>query len=256
MRLRARIVVGLLAVAAPATAAASSNPVVSALQKTASAKSSRIQISATTVAQGQRVSMTGSAVQRGTSVHMNMRIGAGALAVPMEGITLVESGHFVVYLKSPVLTSQLPAGKSWLKVDLQKQGSLMGIDFSSLLNGSPAQSPKVVASGLVSTRRLGSARIAGRASTGYRVVVDLDRAAAANPAARTSISKIEQLSGTRRIPEDVWVGPDGRLSRLHFGYTMRTSGVKATTTMTMTYVAYDVPVSIEAPPPSQVFETP
>lgn len=246
----------LLAVAAPAAASASSSPVVSALQKTAAAKSSRIQISATTLAQGQRVSMTGSAVQRGASVHMNMRIGSGALAVPMEGISLVESGHFVIYLKSPVLTSQLPAGKSWLKIDLQKQGSLMGVDFSSLLNGSPTQSPKVVASGLVSTSRLGSVRIAGRASTGYHVLVDLDRAAAANPAARSSITKVEQLSGTRRIPEDIWVGPDGRLSRLRFGYATRTNGIKTRTTMTMTYLAYDVPASIKAPPASQVFETP
>jgi hypothetical protein len=246
----------LLVLAAPVAAlAAPANPVVSALRKTAAAKSTRMTIAMSTHAQGQRVTTTGTAVQRGTDVHMTMRIGAGALAVPMEAVALVESGHFVMYLKSPVLASQLPAGKSWLKIDLQKQGSLLGVDFSSLLNSSPTQSPRVVASGLVSTRRLGTARISGRPTTRYHVVVDLDRAAAANPAMRGSIARIEQLTGKRRVPEDVWVGPDGRVSRLRFTSAIRANGVQATTTATMTYVAYDVPVRIVAPPPAQVVET-
>jgi hypothetical protein len=256
MGLRTRIVLPLLALAfsAPAGAAASSNPVVSALQKTASANSSRIEIAVTTRVQGQVVTSRGSAVQRGRSIHMTMRVGNGVLATPMEAIGLIESGHFVIYLKSPVLDPELPAGKSWLKIDLQKQGALLGVDFSSLVNGSPTQSPRVVASGLVATRRAGTATVAGRSATHYRVIVDLDRAAAANPAARASIARLEQLTGVKRIPEDVWVGSDGRVSRFRFDSVVAAKGIKTSSTTTMTYLAYDVPASIEAPPAARVYE--
>jgi hypothetical protein len=254
MGLRARVVILALALAAPAVALASANPVVTALQRTASAKSSRIAIAVSTRVQGHVVTTAGSAVKRGAGVRMTVRVGTGLLAVPMEAIGLVESGHFVVYLKSPVLDTQLPAGKSWLKIDLQRREGLLGVDFSSLISGSSTQSPKVVASGLVSTRRRGSSLVAGRSAARYRIVVDLERAAAAIPAARASLAKVERLTGTKRIPQDVWVGGDGRVRRLRFTTVAITQGVKTASTTTITYLAYDVPVTIEAPPAAQVYE--
>ena len=246
----------MVALAAPVAALAASNPVVSALQGTAAAKSSRIGISVSSLIQSRRVSTTGTAEQRGSSVHMKMKIGAGVLAMPMEGIEVVESGHVVVYLKTPALASMLPAGKTWLKIDLQRQGAVLGIDFAWLINGTPTQSPKILSTALASTRRLETTSIAGRAATRYHVVIDLDRAAAANPAARASINKLRQLTQTKRIPEDIWVGSDGRVSRLRMTSVVTTQGVKATSTTTLTYLAYDIPVTIKAPPASRVYQAP
>src|SRR5438552_2382840 len=83
---------------------------------------------------------------------------------------------------------------------------------------------------------------AGSSTTKYHVLLDLDKAAAANPRARAAITKMEQLANVRRIPEDVWVDADGRVRQLRVVTPVTTNGVRGTSTTTITYLAYNVPV--------------
>jgi hypothetical protein len=174
----------------------------------------------------------------------------------MDLVGLLESGHFIMYMRSPLFRSQLPSGKTWIRFDLQAQGAKLGIDFSSLLRSSEALAP--LWHGLVSTSRMGSEVVAGKATTHYRTVVDYHRAAAAVPAFARQLRAIERAAGLRigRVKSDVWVGADGFIRRFRTVTPTRVQGTRGTSVQTITYLGYNVPVSISAPPRARVFELP
>jgi hypothetical protein len=141
-----------MALAIPVLAQAASNPVLAAVKRTATAKSSTFRMSMTTSVAGQRMVLSGSGAQSGSSARLSMRTSGLGGAVRMDAVLVTEHGAYVMYLRSPAFSSQLPRGKSWLRVDLSKQLSNMGVNFSALLSAS--QTFKPLEKGLVSTTRL------------------------------------------------------------------------------------------------------
>lgn len=254
--MRSLLVALAVALLVPVGAQAATNPVVAAAKRTATITSSTFQLSATTASPGQtKTTITGGGAQRGTSVKMAMRTrssrGGGTITANIDAIMLNESGATVMYMRSPAFGQSLPAGKSWLRVDLSKEGAGLGVDFSSLLNSSYAPLEK----GLVSTTRLGRETVAGASTMHYRAVVDVKRAARAVPAYGKQVAAIEKTTGVRfgRTPYDVWVGGDGRIKRMRFSTPSVTNGVRGTTRQTITFLSVNRPVSITAPPAAQVF---
>jgi hypothetical protein len=239
----------LAALALPALVHAASTPVVAAAKKTATAKSSTFQMSVVTTVGAQRTTLTGSGVQRGTEVRMSMRVGGQAGAFRIDAILVEEKGHYVMYMRSPIYQAQLPPGKSWIRVDLSKQGAGVGADFSSLVSVSQTFAP--LEKGLVSTTEVGRELVAGRSATHYRAVLDVRRAAAAVPAFGRQVRAIERAAGVRlgRLPYDVWIADDGRIRRLRYP-TPTARGGKSV--QTLTFLTFDRPVTITAPPRSQV----
>jgi hypothetical protein len=245
------LLAAVLAALATATAALADNPVISAVKRTSDARSSLVDMQITTSAGGQTVVMTGTGAVRGSDIKMSMKVpGAGA----MDLIMVREPSGFVMYMRTPALKSQLPAGKSWLRVDFEKEAAKLGLDFSAILDASQTLGP--LERGVVSTKRLGRETVAGKSTTHYRAVVDVHRAAAALPAYAKQIRAIEKATGARlgRTTQDVWVGADGRIRRLRSSTPTAVQGAPATSVQTMTFRAYDVPVTIAAPPPAQVFD--
>jgi len=109
--------------------------------------------------------------------------------------------------------------------------------------------------GLVSTKRLGRDTVAGRPATHYQAVVDLQRAARAIPAYGKQIAAVQRATGLKlgRTTQHVWVGGDGRVRQIRSSTpTVVQGGVRGTATQTITFLAYDVPVRIVAPPAAQV----
>jgi hypothetical protein len=235
-------------------AAQAANPVVSAVQRSADARSSVVDMQVSTAVAGMTVVLTGTGTVRGQEAKMSVRTSAAGRSLAMDVIMLREGGGYVMYMRSPSLSAQLPAGKSWLRFDLQKAVAKLGVDFSSLLASSRALAP--LEKGIVSTKRIGSDSIAGTATTHYQAVVDVHRAAAAVPEYAKQVAALERAAGIRlgRVTQEVWVGIDGRVRRLRSSTPTVVQGVKATTVQTLTYRAYDVPVSISAPPRGQVFD--
>lgn len=235
------------------TAAHAANPVVSAVKRSSDARSSVVDLQIRTSAAGSAVVMTGTGAVRGRDVKMSVRTRASGQSLSMDLIMLREAGGYVMYMRSPALQAQLPTGKSWLRFDLQKAVSRLGVDFSALLESSRALEP--LERGIVSTKRIGSDSVAGKPTTHYRAVVDVHRAASAIPEYAKQIAAIERAAGIRlgRVTQEVWVGSDGRVRRLRSSTPTVVQGVKATSVQTLTYRAYDVAVSIFAPPRSQVF---
>ena len=81
------------------------------------------------------------------------------------------------------------------------------------------------------------------------------RAARAVPAYGKQLDTVERATGVRlgRVTQDVWVGADGRIRRLRTVTPTTFQGARASTVQTLTFLAYDVPVAIAAPPAAQVF---
>ena len=251
MRRLALAVVAVLALAVGAQAA--TNPVVSAVKRTADVRSSKIGMTVTIVGGGSRQTLTGTGAQSGGSVSLRMRTRAAGRPVTMDAVLLRQGASYVMFMRSPVLTSQLPAGKTWVKIDLSQQAANAGIDFSSLVDTAQTLGP--LEKGLVSTRRLGRETVAGKTATHYQAVVDLQRAARALPAYAKQIEAVQRATGLRlgRTTQHVWVGGDGRIRRIRSTTpTVVQRGVRGSATQTITFLAYDVPVRITAPPAAQV----
>lgn len=256
MRLVRRLALPLVltvAMLVPAAAHAG-NPVLSAAKKSATATSTKLRIQMTTSIPGAgKTVLVGSGATSGRSVKLDMTTTVAGRAVPMSAIGLVENGAYVMYMRSPVFSAQLPQGKSWIRVDLQAQGASAGIDFGSLIGQSETLAP--LAHGLVSTTRVARERVAGRSTTHYRALVDLRRAARAVPAYGKQLAAVERATGVElgRVTQDVWVGGDGRILRLRSSTPTSVQGVRGASVQTITFLAYDVPVAIAAPPAAQVF---
>jgi len=235
-------------------AAQAANPVLSAAKKSSTAKSTKLQIQMTTNIPGKATTvLSGSGATSGRNVTLDVSTTVAGQRIPMNAIGVVENGSYVMYMRSPVF-STLPQGKSWLRIDLQAQGANVGLDFGSLIGQAETLAP--LAYGLVSTKRVARERVVGRQTTRYRAVVDLRRAARAVPAYRKQLESVERATGVRlgRVTQDVWVGADGRIRRLRTTTPTAVQGARATTVQTVTFLAYDVPVAINVPPASKVFD--
>lgn len=251
VRRLALVLVALLALAVSAQAA--TNPVVSAVKRTADVRSSTLRMNVTIAGGGVRQTMTGTGAQSGGSVSLSVRTSVAGRTVPLDARLIEQNGSYVMFMRSPAFASQLPPGKTWVKIGLSAQAANAGIDFSSLVDMAQTLGP--LEKGLVSTKRLGRDTVAGRPATHYRAVVDLQRAARAIPAYGKQIAAVQRATGLKlgRTTQHVWVGVDGRVRQIRSSTpTVVQSGVRGTATQTITFLAYDVPVKIVAPPAAQV----
>ena len=183
----------------------------------------------------------------------------------------------VLYLRLPAqLSAQRPAGKAWLRVDLNALArQTLGSPLSSLTPGGTSDPGDLLGylqglsdSGLT---EVGSDTIDGAPTTHYRGVIDLNRAADKLPAAAAAaLRQMISRLGTGRQPVDVWVDDQGRARQLRMdlglpanafagtagrGSTPRpggAGGAGATMTITVAFSGFGEPVSIVAPPPDQV----
>jgi hypothetical protein len=75
------------------------------------------------------------------------------------------------------------------------------------------------------------------------------------PGYAKQLSAIERASGIRLrvLRYDVWVAGDGRIHQVRFSMPTAAAGVRGRVVETMTFLSFDKPVKIAAPPRSQVF---
>jgi hypothetical protein len=170
-------------------------------------------------------------------------------------IALEQDGDYVIYLKLDFLSSQLPGGKQWVKLDLTKLGKSAGLDLGQLMSGSQLQPSDLLgmleAEG-AKVQKLGAATIDGAATTHYRVRIDL--AKALQEKGLTSPMFKEIARRTKTAADDVWIGKDGLVRRVRLAYSLGTPSGTAHAAMTMKLYDYGAHVSIAAPPSSAVFD--
>lgn len=212
-----------------------------------SAKTYTMKLDMVTTAAGKTVSttMTGAvdlsdSASPAMTISMTLPAGTASAAGPMEMILLDR----IIYLKM--------GGTSYLKLDAATIAKQTGSDpFASM--SSPAEQLSKQASSIKKVTLVGEEDVTGVATKHYSIVLDLKAAAAVSGKSLPSSPALDQ-----NVPYDVWI--DGQDHTRKFTMTMTTSPeaatVKDTVVMAGTMDKFGEPVSITAPPASQVMTMP
>jgi len=136
-----------------------------------------------------------------------------------------------VYLSSPLFGIFLPTGKSWIKIDLTKSGTVAGVDIGSLLSEDPTQALDALQKNVTGVTKVAAAQLNGASATHYKVAVT-------------------KTARTKAGVYDVWVGDDGYIHRVRT--TVASSGSTAgAVTATSNLFNFGKPVTVTVPPASQ-----
>ena len=214
-------------------------------QKTAGMPSEHMTMSMTVSVAGQNVAVQGS----GDYVNSPPK-GTFAMSTSLMGrhvtFSAVEAGT-TIYMQSPLFTSQLPYGKTWMKLDLQKAEAAHGIDYSSLMSRSPAQTvQQLEAAGAV--KSLGTETIDGVQTTHYQVTnLDISK--------MPQGAKLQALAHPKYGPIDVWIGnEDGYVHRESLSFSYSVMGQSASMSMRVDLSNFGENVNVAIPPANTVFD--
>jgi hypothetical protein len=186
--------------------------------------------------------------------NSSLPLGSGA---GVQARYLTEGGDPVLYLRMPYLDSQLPPGKRWIRLDLQRVGAAMGINFNQLL-GQAGQSPTQMldllrASGHVT--KVGPDIVGGARVTKYHGVVDLRQAKKLGSSSAAGIQRLLAEGQSPTIPVDVWIGDrDGLVHQIRATSSTDLGGSKVTTATLTTLSRWGENVTVAAPPKREVVD--
>jgi hypothetical protein len=193
--------------------------------------------------------------QADITANLSQLLAAGGLPADNGSVELrylQENGDPVVYVNAPALTSLIPGGKSWVRVDLEQAGKSAGVDLNQML-AQAAQNPADVLDMLKaagSVKSLGTEPVGGAQTTHYQATIDLAKAAGmvGSPAQQAVQSLIDQ-GGPSTIPVDVWIGDDGFVHKLKVDETVGTGSDTATVHLDLGLNGYGTTnVNVAAPP--------
>lgn len=251
--------------------ALSLDPVSAAATKTQQAGPARIRFAIAfsgPQSQGSTVRLRGIGAVDGTSSEVSFRLGSmlDQMGIPsamlpklthssLKEVALEQDGDYVIYVRVGFLSSQLPGGKQWVKLDVSKLGKAAGLDVTKLFSGSQFQ-PTDLLSMLkgegATIHKLGPATVGGVATTHYRVKVDVAKALQSKGLTSPLLSGLAARMKT--TSEDVWIDKNGLVRRIRGSYGITKGGQSAHVSMTMDLFDYGAHLSIAAPPSSEVFD--
>jgi hypothetical protein len=218
--------------------AVSPTAVQDAIAKTVKAGSEHAVIAAVVATGGNVIKVSGNgdfdSKAKSGSLHATFSVGGldSTLDEVLQGQT--------AYASSPLFSTVLPAGKTWLKLDLASAGKTLGANASALTAQDPTAALEQ-AKALTGLREVGTATIDQVDTTHYRGRIDVSKLTA-------STRKLVKSAGASFGPVDVWVGADGYVHRMRVTTTASANGQKAKTTVTMTLSEYGKTVNASPPP--------
>jgi hypothetical protein len=184
-------------------------------------------------------------------------LGGGSLAFQeiLDGTT--------IYMKMPaVITSKLPGGKPWLKIDLNELGSVGGLSsLGSLTNNpttsDPAQMLDYLRAESGGIKQVGAATIHGVPTTEYKATIQLDKypnllPQAKRAAAQQAIQQLESMTKLHSIPINVWIDNQHLVRQIQFAFHTQASGQSIQAQMTMQLTHYGPQPAPTPPPADQV----
>jgi hypothetical protein len=206
----------------------------SSAAKTARAPSEHVTLKGSLTVGGTLVTIDGTGDFDNTkklgSMHADFSAGglSGTLDEVLNGTT--------IYLQSPLLTSNLPKGKTWLKLDLQKAAP-KGVDLSALTTQSPTKLlSQLQASGNVT--KVGDETINGAATMHYRAKLDVSK-----------LPNVAAPANATYGPLGIWIGKDdGYVHRIHMTYTIKVANTSAQSiVVTVDFSDFGKSVSVSVP---------
>lgn len=165
-----------------------------------------------------------------------------------------------VYMRIPFLNASLPGVKPWLKLDLDRSARSSGLDFSGFLQlgrgGDPTQTLRYLrAAGDV--KKVATETVRGVETTHYHATIDLEKVpSTVRPAdrarTRRAVRRLEQVTGLRSLPVDVWADAQDRVRRLRIDEALNLGTGTAEMTVDSQLYDFGVPVEVTPPPASDV----
>jgi predicted small lipoprotein YifL len=232
--------------------ALSFDPVAAAATKTAAEQTFKVEYSMDMTMMGQKMSFGGSGAFDGDRNVAQMSVDLSKLPLPSGATgtaTIVFAGG-VMYMKMPFLSSQVPNGKPWVKLDLRAAAKSVGVDLGSFGAVDPKQGlQQLLASGDV--KKVGTDTIGGVETTHYHAVVDTARMAKVPAPQRRKLRQLlKGMDGS--APVDVWIDGDGRVRResMSFDYGAGLQSTQAS--MTMDFTDFGSPVDVTVPAADEV----
>jgi hypothetical protein len=166
-----------------------------------------------------------------------------------------------IYMSSPLLSSTLPGGVRWMKLDLARFGQAAGLDPSSFTSGgaNPTQYLQYLKAAGGSSTIVGHEALRRVATTHYAGKIDLLKAAEAQPGANSSqlheaFQKLVTATGLRSVPVDVWVDAHGLVRKIAIALSMAAAGQQVKTSIESEFYDYGPTQSITVPGDSEVFD--
>jgi hypothetical protein len=207
-----------------------------AATKTAGAPSHHFTLKMAMTVSGSKIDITGDGDAKGSLVTAHVDFAApgfsGGIDEVMDGTDL--------YMKSPLFSSALPKGKTWMKLDLQKLGKSQGIDFSALLGQNPSDAVAQLQA-IGSVTEVGAETVDGVETTHYRGKIDPAKLPQSVP------------NATYR-PYDVWIAnDDGYVRRMHMSFSLADKAAgRVESDMTVSFTDFGKDVSIDVPAAADV----
>ena len=224
------------------------DPVAQAATKTADAGTVQISMNGKISAAGQEVPLNaeGAFDLKGKRGHLEV-----TTSIPGQGDVQIDEllDGLVLYMKSDALTKNLPGGKHWIKLDLKALGKKQGIDLGALQQLGGGSDPTQFLTYLKqagNVEKVGSEDINGTPTTHYRATIDLDKLADSAGDAAASVRPLEQLTGSKTLPTDIWIDGQGRARRQAISYTAQ-QPVPTKAQFTIDYEKFGVPVDVQTP---------
>jgi hypothetical protein len=223
---------------------ASLDPVAQAATSSTKQSSEHMTLTGRIDAGGEIVTMTGDGDFRNDPARgaMTMTVSMRAHSYTMRTITDGQR----VYLSSDLFKAELPAGKTWMSLDLAKASSALGVGFGSATTQSPTSVlDQLKGSGGIA--KIGTDTIDAVQTTHYRGVVDPDKITKIEKALHTTVSY---------EPFDVWVDGQGLVRRLTMSYSQSASGAipAASSVMTISFSNYGENVDTSVPSADETFD--
>ena len=214
------------------------------------------------------ISMTGGG-------HFNAKTVEGSLNFQMSGLPtsgsssipggtvdmteLIKDGVF--YMSSPMLAGKLPNGARWMKLDLAKAESQLGIDPSSLMSGgsNPAQMLQYLKGTDGKAKLAGHEKVRGVETTRYEGTVDFQSILNKLPASdraklgqaiKAMIAKI----GDPKFPVSVWIDANHLLRRMTMDMSFTIEGKSVTTKLEFEMFDYGPTPAVTAPPSGETYD--
>ncbi len=170
----------------------------------------------------------------------------------------------VAYMRMPFLASQLPSGKEWVQVDLTKAAALRGVDLGEIQSFATGSDPRETLDYLRSISgeltRIGTEDVRGVPTAHYFAAVDWQKAlarAAKESGQQGFLAQLQSMpTAPTSIPVDVWVDADNLVRRMKMSFVFGSPGQsqQAKAALEMELFDYGKPVTVEAPPPSDVVD--
>jgi hypothetical protein len=178
-------------------------------------------------------------------------------------IEAVQDGE-VMYMRFPAISSELPEGKSWVRMDVGDEAKAQGFDLSQFQQFTSEDRSKMLdvlraASGEVET--VGTEELHGVTTTHYRATVDLAEYEKLVPAAQreeagTMVEEMLEQVGTTELPVDVWLDEQGLVRQLEMSFSATQPGATEKAEASVMFELYDYGEDVEValPPADEVVD--